>query len=463
MTPRIRLIVNILAWLVFLLVAPFLISYSMGHRFTPISPNSVSVGTFLIRTIPNSATITINDKKLSNKTPTSIQNLLPGNYNIKLEKDGYRSWVKNLPIIGTMITDARDVRLVPFNIEEDVMRSNVVNFNISPKRQLLGIFEQIKNGYQLRIVPINKYSDTGTIVKLSINKKESANILWSPNEDFIALTLTTGKSSRHYLIEISTGTATPLTDDESKLVGWIATLTEEKLIILKNKKAIITSLKSSGTETISQDAEAISFTANGFAILENNAEKYTIRTYSSSGNEQDQIETPTLSKNSISNLIYSPTGDIAILVQPTQSLIVWDNSERVWHNVTTHAESVSWSPEGDKIAWQESEFDLWVMNLHEKRSPLNHFSPELIARLSSAIRKPTWYAGSHQILFFEKDILKMADIDQRNGHIIYNLISTNRGDGTAEVIQNGDEIIATVARENKLVLSRFFMLEKADR
>jgi len=463
MTPRIRLIVNILAWFVFLLVAPFLISYSMGHRFTPTSPNPRSVGTFLLRTIPNNANVFLNDKKTNNKTPSSIQNLLPGSYNLRIEKEGYRKWNKNLPITGKMITDARDIRLIPSVIEEDVMRSDIINFFISPKRQWLGLIEKTKNAKQLRIVEFSKYAEPGILVKIPINNKEEVDVIWSLNEDFLLLKLSLEKSYRHYLINIKSGNTTELADDGSKIAGWVSTLTEEKIVKLKAKKTILAPLKGTGTETISQNTEAISSNGYGFALLESIDNKYQIRTFSSSGNEQDLVEMPDLDNYSITDLVYSSTGDIAILVQPTQKLMVWDNSEQAWHKVTDHAENILWSPEGDKIAWQESEFDLWVMNLHEKRTLLNRFAPELIARLSTPIRKPAWYAGSHQILFFEKDTLIIADLDPRNGHIIDSLISTNLGDSIAEVIQNGDEIIATVARENKLVLSRFFMLEKADR
>lgn len=463
MSKRARLLVNILAWLAFLMVAPFLISYSMGHRFTPTSPNPVSVGTFLIRTNPNNANVFLNGKIIGNKTPTSIQNLLPDTYNLRIEKEGYRSWKKNLPIIGTMITDARDIRLIPSTIEEDIMRANVTNFFISPKRQWLALVEQTKNGFQLRIVPFNKYNDIGTLAKVTINKKEAVEVVWSASGDYLALTLVSDKTARNYLIETSSGKTTLLANDNSRIVGWLSSLTEEKPVKLKNGKIIIASLKSNGTKTISEQATAISFSGNGFAILENNAGIYSIRTFSLSGSEQDKIMPPELGNNPISNIIYSPAGDLCILIQPAQKLVIWDNSSRLWHNVSEHAENIRWSPEGDKIAWQESEFDLWVMNLHEQRTLLEQFVPELIARLSTQIRKPTWYAGSHQILFFEKDILKIADLDPRDGHIIDNLISTNRGDGDAEIIQDGDEIIATVQRENKPALSRFFMLEKSDR
>jgi hypothetical protein len=463
MTPRARLIVNILAWFAFLAIAPFLISYSMGHRITTNSANPVSVGTFLLRTVPNGAEVFLNEKLLGNKTPSSIQNLLPGQYNLRVEKDGYRQWNKKLPITGTLITDIRDVRLIPAVIEEDVMRTDIINFSISPKRQWLGLIDKTKNGNQLKIVSFNKYADPGINVKVLINSKETVNFLWSPNEDYLILQLSMNKTSRNYLVEINNGNSTELVNDGSKIMGWVSTLTDEKLVKLKSNKTIISPLKGTGTETISLKTEAISFNTNSFAILEKNDEKYNIRTFSLSGNEQDQISVPSLAKFPINDIFLSSSGDIAILVQPTQKLMIWDNTDHSWHEITEHADNINWSPEGDKISWQESEFDLWIMNLHEKRTLLNPFVPELIARLSSPIRKPAWYAGSHQILFFEKDTLKIAELDPRNGHIIESLISTNISDSKAEVIQNGDEIIATVSHENVPALSRFFMLEKADR
>jgi len=464
MSHRMRIFLNVLAWTAFLVIAPFLISYSLGRKITPVSTQPETVGAFLVRSIPSGANIVLNEKNVSSKTPTAIQNLLPGNYNLEINKDGYRLWKKLLPISGTMITDVRDVRLIPEKIEEDVMRGNVVDFYLSPKRQTIAVLEDSKNNRKIRILSLRNFSDIGIAADLVIDRQEKIQWFWSPDEDLAILTLTSRKPSRNILLDLKTGKTSSLPEENSKIVGWVSDLSGEKTLKIKGPKAILSSFQNDGTETISESALQINFSNNGFAILEKDeTQKYVIRTFSNSGRETDKIYPPDSVKNGVDNIFLSPRGDIALLAQPNQKLFIWDTDERLWHEITSHAENVIWSPEGDKISWQESEFDLWAMNLHEKRALLSPYIPELITRISTAIRKPTWYAGSHHLVFLERDTVNIIEIDPRSGHRTESIISTNRGDGSFEVIENGDLIIATVQRDDQSVLSRFFMLTQPDR
>lgn len=447
-----------------MIIAPFLISYSLGRKITPASTQTQTVGTFLVRSIPSGANISVNKKSVSTKTPGAIQNLPPGNYDLELSKDGYRPWEKFLPILGTMITDVRDIRLIPEKIEEDVMRGNVVDFYLSPKRQLLAVLEDSKNTRRIRILPLKDFSGTGILADLIINRQEKIQWFWSPDEGLAVLTLTSGKLSRNVLLDLKTGKASSLPEENVKIAGWISDLGGEKILKLKGNKAILSSFQSNGTETISESALQTSFSNAGFALLEKDEnQNYIIRTFSNSGRETDKINLPDSVKDGIDSISFSPRGDIALLAKPNQKLFIWDNDERLWHEITDHAENVAWSPEGDKISWQESEFDLWAMNLHEKRTILSPYIPELVARLSSAIRKPTWYAGSHHLIFLERDNVDIIELDPRSGHRMESIISTNRGDGSLEVVENGDLIIASVKRKDQFVLSRFFMLTQPDR
>jgi len=459
-----RIALNVLAWAVFLTIAPFLISYSLGRKITPVSIQTETVGTFLLRSIPNNAVISINKKIISTKTPGAIQNLLPGNYDVELNKEGYRPWEKFLPISGMMITDARDVRLIPEKIEEDVMRGNVVDFYLSPKRQLLAVLEDSKNSRKIRILPLKNFSDTGIAADLNISRQEKIQWFWSPDESSAVLTLISGKISRNILLDTKTGKTSSLPEENAKIVGWVSDLGGEKILKLKNNKAILSSFQNDGTKTISESALQASFSNAGFALLEKDeTQNYAIKTFSGSGREVDKIYPPDSVKDGIDSIYFSPTGDIALLAQPNQKLFIWDNTERFWHEITNHAENVIWSPEGDKISWQESAFDLWAMNLHEKRAVLSPYIPELVTRISTAIRKPTWYAGSHHLVFIERDNINLIELDPRSGHRTESIISTNRGDGNLEITENGDLIIAAVQRNNQFVLSRFFMLTQPDR
>ncbi len=465
MTRRMRLVANILAWAAFITIAPFLISYSMGHKITPSLPNPVPVGAFLVRSFPSEATLYINDQQINNKTPTSVNNLLAGNYRVTLKKNAYRTWQKTLPIVGTKITDIRNVRLIPETIEEDILRGNVLDFFVSPKRQWLAVVEQTARGKQVRVVSLKNFSEPGTVIKTAFGKKEKAELIWSPDENQIVLSLQLENGNKNFLVQRATGKVEKIGDEKTKVIGWVSTLTEQRIIEMKGTQIFIApSTETTKPEVISEVATLAASNQDEFIILENpKIGDAIIKIYSSSGKNQDALYLPEMNGDQVGKITLSSAGDIAIETRDQHKLFIWDKTERAWHFISDSVFNSRFSPEGNKVLWQESEFDVWAMNLHEKRTILTPYTPELVARLSNTIRNPIWYAGSNHVIFFEKDVIKIAEVDHRDGHRIENLISTNRGDGRTEIIEDGNIILATVQRKEGFVLSRFFMLTALDR
>lgn len=187
MTKRARLITKIVCWGLFLTAAPLVLGYAFGHRISPSSPVPRSVGAFLVRTIPRGATVVLNGEKISDRTHSSISSLKPGNYHVRIEKNGYKAWEKNLSIEGTKITDIRQLRLIPKNIEQDIVRGSVVNYSISPSEDWLSLAETTGNFKQVRTVPLDNFVAEGTVLPRKFSRKAELSYLWSPNEDYFIL------------------------------------------------------------------------------------------------------------------------------------------------------------------------------------------------------------------------------------------------------------------------------------
>lgn len=110
--------------ILFLLVTPILISYSLGYRIYDI--NDVFTlektgGIYVHSNISNTEVyldgefIKTNGVLLRN---TLIQNLKPEiNHYVEVHKDGYQSWVKTLPVYSSLVTEGR-VLMIPKEIPE---------------------------------------------------------------------------------------------------------------------------------------------------------------------------------------------------------------------------------------------------------------------------------------------------------------------------------------------------------
>ena len=96
---------------IFFIVSPLLILYSLGYRYN-FSTNSIEKnGAFYIKSYPKNANIFINDKKNNKKTPRQILNIKPDNYKLKITKENYLDWKKELAIIEGETTFVENIVL----------------------------------------------------------------------------------------------------------------------------------------------------------------------------------------------------------------------------------------------------------------------------------------------------------------------------------------------------------------
>ena len=114
MTFKIRRIILIGTILFFVIVAPTALLYSYGYSFDWQKKKVVLTGGFYFESLPKKANVYLNDK-LKEKTPVFIKRLLPKEYQIKITKDGYHSWQKNLRIESKLVTEAKNILLIPLN------------------------------------------------------------------------------------------------------------------------------------------------------------------------------------------------------------------------------------------------------------------------------------------------------------------------------------------------------------
>jgi len=125
--------------LAFFVLGPILIFYASGYRYDLKRHKVLKTGTLMLEAKNlKKADLLINGELY--KKPFSekiyIYNLLPGEYQIQLEKDGYHPWQKKLTINSSLTTFAKDIILfkkeVPLQIIED---KEINDFSLAPDDQ----------------------------------------------------------------------------------------------------------------------------------------------------------------------------------------------------------------------------------------------------------------------------------------------------------------------------------------
>lgn len=106
---RLRQLIFAVLTLFFVISAPLIILYTAGYKYN-INKNIVEkTGSLVLDSVPPKARILLNERDAHKLTPATFSHLLPDDYRIRLEKEGYYPWEKTLPVTSKRTTFATDV------------------------------------------------------------------------------------------------------------------------------------------------------------------------------------------------------------------------------------------------------------------------------------------------------------------------------------------------------------------
>ncbi|MFH1551483.1 MAG: PEGA domain-containing protein [bacterium] len=130
MTHRARRVFLCATILFFILATPSVLLYAWGYTFDWESKKLVLTGGIYLKSIPKKAKVEL-DNKITKETPVFIKRLLPKYYQIKVSKQGFHSWQKKLKIESKLVTEVKNILLIPLNPEIEVINENIpINFSL---------------------------------------------------------------------------------------------------------------------------------------------------------------------------------------------------------------------------------------------------------------------------------------------------------------------------------------------
>lgn len=142
MTLKVRRILSLIFILLFFIITPVIVLYAAGYRINRDGLAIQKTGMFVIDSNPRGAKIFIDDQAqkkfinlLFNKdnfitTPAKITNLLPGEYDLALELDGYWGWQKKLIINPGASTFAENIYLFKNSLPVQILPAELQSINL---------------------------------------------------------------------------------------------------------------------------------------------------------------------------------------------------------------------------------------------------------------------------------------------------------------------------------------------
>ena len=134
-----RRILYCIFFLIFFITAPIVVLWAQGYHYNFSKRRLEKTGVLFLESKPTKAEIYLNGKLQNDKTSVRIKNLLPGQYEVSLQKEGYQPWKKKLAIRTSETTFAQYIRL----FKQEPILTNLLPFKIValsyPNKELVGL------------------------------------------------------------------------------------------------------------------------------------------------------------------------------------------------------------------------------------------------------------------------------------------------------------------------------------
>jgi len=103
--------------MIILLVTLYLVIYGFGYKIDFKNRRVMHTGIIYLTYYPKDAEVIINNETKDNSSPFDTA-LLPGNYDTKLKKDGYNTWVQNIAVVPDRVVSYKNVVL--FKVQPEI-------------------------------------------------------------------------------------------------------------------------------------------------------------------------------------------------------------------------------------------------------------------------------------------------------------------------------------------------------
>lgn len=408
MSLKTRRILFIFFILSFLTITPLVISYAAGYKFVLGKKVFQKTGMLILDTEPEGAKIYLNGKPEQNlfkkyfsdqenfiTTPAKIKNLLPGEYEIKMEKDGYWPWEKKLEVKPGMAAFAEDIFLFKQDLPLLLASGIIQETLLSPdKNKLAGLSEE-------KISIINL--ETEDIKEFSFKQEKTDSFFWSPDSKKILAGATVfNLEVLPKKIELET-----LIEKSALKLKWRGN-NEIAYIASAGKNILSYNLETKTNNKLFSGEKIIDFLIkdNNLFIISQADKTNTLSINEIDGSKNIRnIELPSFAdfefinpENNLINL-YDKKQQTLYLINPFSNFPLAETINNIkyayWIN--------------DSKLLYGNNFEIWTMNFPGEQTRYK----TLITRISSPINKIIWHPSNNYIIYSDDNDLYALELDDR--------------------------------------------------
>ncbi|GEM_PF-1018929 len=395
--------------LIFLVLAPLLILYGLGYKYNWQKNRLEKTGVFFIKSFPKGADVYLDGVKQKKNTPSQITRLLPKMYEVKIAKDGFAPWVKNLAIQSQTATFIEDVSLIYEQPKiTSLMKADFLELLPDSARENFALIEQYGNQRILWLYSLN--NDKFTQLYLSENQRlelvswslSGQKILFKQGERY----LTINKDQAGFTNDLQSLAKGPLKD-----VQWHSQ-NDNLLFGLKGNQLLsFNLLENAATAVNSEKNFGFLPYKNGVLALVKNSAGFFLKSYLPEANRIIF----SLPEQADYRFSQNQAGDVVLHDQREKQLylISPEDKNQPVKTILKNVAGYSWL-DRSMVYWDNSE--LWVY--------YPQFNQEVfLERTSQQISRAWWHPNAVYVYAVVGNQLKLYELDSRDVRNVYDIMA----------------------------------------
>lgn len=371
--------------------------FASGYKFNlswPLQYNRLlqKTGTLNIETSPKGAFIYLNEKKTAYPgikifkkdyltTPSKVKNLLPGKYNLKLEKEGYWPIQKEIFIESGITTTIENIHLFRSDLPTIVYRSTSTSLSLSPSSKYI----YLESSGQLVDL-------TNSSFRLELDNNSNGS--WQDNENFFADGLIYNINNEN-IINLNN-------EVKIKADSWKYDRDNSSIYYTANKSIFRFEKDNTASLIISNIENYLDYKQDGnllFLILEIDDDKF-LKEYDI--NTQQEIKSMELPK--VGNYLFFPgakNGHLTLYDEQNSSLYLINKND--WQKSSIINQVRDWVFINKTQMIYHNGWEIFLLDLKEDSS-------RLLTRVSEPISKIIWHDRENYYIFSTVNTLQAGDL-----------------------------------------------------
>lgn len=434
MTIKTRRLIYITFMLIFLIAAPILILYAAGYRYNFKKTKFQKTGAIFAETEPKGADIFIENEKKLAKTANQIGKLLPGEYSVRLEKDGYFPWQKKLTVEPEKVVFIKKLILLKNSQVPALLLEKPILASLNSPDNQNSMAVILNNGQQeLWLTALTRQQNLALALEYQTDKTFEL-VNWSPSSKKILIKIINKKQIDYLIINVEkpeeittlsefTSLTWPLKDlirikwdldNDNYLYGQKGT--DIYKINLASRQSELQTIKTAGDFLLIGDSFFYWGTEAGY-LLKN-----------SLANPLADIKPivklpPAKNYNFLESL---PNFIMAVDADSQNLFAINPNKEETIFS--GRAKNIHWSADKQQLLYY-NDWEMWIYYLADN-------SKELIARYGNEIEEVVWYPLGGYLFFNQKtgenqNELIAIELDSRDYRQTFTLAKAEKIDGLA--------------------------------